>query len=91
MDFSTFFPPHFILETNVVTLRILQPPDFHNFDPLTQDKELWRYFTKELNEPHQLKAWVEEAAAEYAAARRVPFTIIQKGTGLVCGSTSYGN
>ncbi|MDQ3292067.1 MAG: GNAT family N-acetyltransferase, partial [Bacteroidota bacterium] len=28
---------------------------------------------------------------DYAAAERVPFTIIQKDTGLVCGSTSYGN
>ncbi|PSR52518.1 GNAT family N-acetyltransferase [Adhaeribacter arboris] len=91
MDFSTFFPPNITLETDKVKLRILQPTDTVNFHPLTQDKELWRYFTKELNELPQLKAWVEEAETDYASARRVPFTIIQKETGLVCGSTSYGN
>lgn len=89
--FKKFFPADLTLRTSEVILRLLQETDVPAFYSLTQAKELWRYFTKELNEATQLNAWVEEALRDYTATRRMPFTIVEKASGVVCGSTSLGS
>ncbi len=90
-DFDTFFPTGFMLETNRVILGAMQKEDLAKFFPITQSTILWQYFTKELNDKEQLLQWVNEAMNDRAAGKRVPFTIIDKKSGLVCGSTSFGN
>ena len=91
MDFAQSFPPGFTLETDKVLLRPMEEADFEQFLLLAQSDFLWKYFTKELNDPGQLRAWMHEALQDRAAARRVPFTIVKKDSGAVCGSTSFGN
>lgn len=91
MDFETYFPAGFSLETDRVLLRPMEEGDVAHFIPLTQSAFLWQYFSKELNDETQLQAWVQEALQERAAGKRVPFTIVKKDGGAVCGSTSLGN
>lgn len=90
-DFDRYFPAGFLLETERVILQLMQKEDLEKFLPITQSAILWKYFTKELNDEAQLSLWIEDALSEWAAGNRFPFTILDKKTGNVCGSTSFGS
>ena len=83
--------PDLILETNKVLLRPLQPMDETSFSLLVTDPSLWKYFTLLLNEPGQLHQWIEIATQERQEGKRIPFTIIEKETNSICGSSSFGS
>ena len=83
--------PELKLETDKVLLRPLQHLDIASFSELTQDSSLWKYFAFLLDDPVQLQQWVESAIQERQEGKRIPFTIIEKLTGNICGSTSFGS
>jgi RimJ/RimL family protein N-acetyltransferase len=83
--------PELKLETDKVILRPLQHLDIAAFSQITNDDSLWKYFTFLLNDPVELERWVEIALKEREEGKRIPFTIIEKATGNVCGSTSLGS
>ncbi|HVT84641.1 MAG TPA: GNAT family N-acetyltransferase [Chitinophagaceae bacterium] len=83
--------PELRLETDKVLLRPLQHLDMASFANITNDPALWNYFTLLLDDPAQLQQWVEIALKEREEGKRIPFTIIEKATGAICGSTSFGN
>jgi N-acetyltransferase len=83
--------PELKLETEKVVLRPMQHLDIASFSLLTNDDSLWKYFTLLLNDPSELQRWVEIALKEREEGKRIPFTIIDKVTGSVCGSTSFGS
>lgn len=83
--------PELKLETDKVLLRPLQHLDIASFARITNDPSLWNYFTLLLDDPAQLQQWVEIALKEREEGKRIPFTIIEKATGSICGSTSFGN
>lgn len=83
--------PELRLETDKVLLRPLQHLDIATFATLTKDPSLWNYFTLLLNDPAQLQQWVETALREREERKRIPFTIIEKSSGSICGSSSFGN
>lgn len=91
MGFDDCFPAGFSLDTHKILLRPLEEQDFENFLQITQSDVLWKYFSKELNDETQLQAWMLEALQGKVSGNRVPFTILKKDGGAVCGSTSYGN
>ena len=80
-----------ILETDKVLLRPLQHLDIASFAPVANDASLWKYFTFFLDDPEELQRWVEVALQEREDGKRIPFTIIEKSTNSVCGSSSFGN
>jgi RimJ/RimL family protein N-acetyltransferase len=90
-EYRKFFPATFSLETPRVVLRLISQQDIEHFSRITKDKEIWKYFTRDLSDDVTLERWVEEAWAERANGKRMPFTIIDKDTKNICGSTSYGN
>lgn len=79
------------LETDKVLLRPVQQSDITLFARIANDASLWRYFTFLLNNPSELERWVDVAIKEREEGKRIPFTIIEKATGAVCGSTSFGS
>lgn len=83
--------PELRLETDKVLLRPLQHLDIASFGSISNDSSLWNYFTLLLDDPAQLQQWVEIALKEREEGKRIPFTIIEKATGKICGSTSFGN
>lgn len=83
--------PSLKLETDKVLLRPLQYLDIASFTPVTKDASVWKYFTLLLDDPAQLQQWVETALREREEGKRIPFTIIEKATGTICGSTSLGS
>ena len=91
-QFEKFFPPDFTIETLRVIIRSMKPGDFDAFVPLTtKSPELWKYFTKDLSIASELNDWVNEAMKEKSEFKRMPFTIIDRDTKEICGSTSFGN
>jgi RimJ/RimL family protein N-acetyltransferase len=89
--YRQFFPPGFMLETTRVTLRLMTPGDFDTLKLLAAAADIWTWFTKDLSVEGELEAWMNEAFEGRAAETRMPFVIIDKDTGQVCGCTSYGN
>ena len=91
-QFQKFFPPDFSIETLRVLITPMKPEDYEVFLPLTtKSPELWKYFTKDLSNPTDLKDWVNDAIIEKSEYKRMPFTITDNDTKQVCGSTSFGN
>ncbi|WEK36711.1 MAG: GNAT family protein [Candidatus Pseudobacter hemicellulosilyticus] len=89
--YEQFFPASCTFETPRVILRLLEPEDYDQFLPLAAAKDTWTYFVKDLSDPHALQNWVYQALQERAQHKRMPFTIIDRDTRQVCGSTSFGN
>src|SRR5438045_9345340 len=83
--------PTLTLETNKVLLRPIDESDFDLFLNLAQDEEMWRYFTVNLADKTHLQKWMDAAFAESNAGTRRPFTIVDKATGHIAGSSSMGN
>ena len=91
-QFQKFFPADFSIETLRVVITPMKPEDYEVFLPLTsKSPELWKYFTKDLSIATDLKDWVNDAMKEKSAYQRMPFTITDRDTKQVCGSTSFGN
>ncbi len=85
-------PLDLILETPKVLLRPIEEKDEADFLALAkQDEEMWEYFTLNLGDVPQLKQWMEMAFADKNAGTRRPFTIIDKASMRVAGSSSIGN
>ncbi len=89
--FNKFFTEHFSLETPRVILRPMVKEDYELYLPLCSNSESWTYFTADLSDPVELLAWMEQSLKEKSQFVKMPFTIYDKDTGLVCGSSSYGN
>jgi RimJ/RimL family protein N-acetyltransferase len=91
MSYSKYFPDSMSLETPRATLRIMQPTDIPAFRELAIYPETFKYFTRDLSVPADFDLWMDEAFQARAAQTRVPFTVLDTGSGQVCGSTSLGN
>ena len=90
-EYARYFPPTFTLETHKVLLRLLQPEDIKQLLPLAQDKEIWKWFPKELCDAQEMEKWIQELLKERAEEKRMPFTVISKDNYEICGSTSFLN
>ena len=84
-------PPELTLETKRVVLRPIQESDFSPFHQLAQDTEMWKYFSLNLADEEQLKRWMSMAFHDIQVNTRRAFTIVEKATGKIAGSTSMGN
>jgi RimJ/RimL family protein N-acetyltransferase len=85
-------PQDLTLETSKALLRPLDRNDYDTFLELArQDYDMWYYFSLHLGDEAQLNRWFDMAFADKAANTRRPFTIIDKQTGKIGGSSSFGN
>jgi N-acetyltransferase len=84
-------PAELVLETDRVVLRPIEQNDFDYFLRLAQDKGMWDYFTLNLADKVHLRKWMDAAFADREAGTRRPFTIIDKVTNNIAGSSSLGN
>jgi N-acetyltransferase len=89
--FQVYFPSSFTLETPRVLLRPMQMEDLDSYAALAGHSQIWTYFSKDLSDRAAMQQWMIEALADKFAEKRMPFTVIDKDTKQICGSTSYGN
>lgn len=65
-----------------------------HFDDLCRiglEPELWRFTIAQIRSPADLRAYLDEALAEQAAGRSLPFATVHKGEGRAVGCTRFGN
>lgn len=85
-------PHNLVLETNKAILRPVEENDKEAFFNLAkQDEDMWQYFSLNLGNAAQLDKWMQMAFADKKAETRRPFTIIDKASGQIAGSSSMGN
>jgi N-acetyltransferase len=90
-EYGKFFRETLVLETTRVELRLMQMEDMEALAAIAGPDVIWTYFTLELNKKEQLQQWMDIAFQERAEVKRMPFVIIDKSTGKICGCTSLGN
>jgi RimJ/RimL family protein N-acetyltransferase len=79
------------LQNNNVLLRPVVSSDEPEFLKLAQDEDTWTYFSLNLGDEVQLKRWMNLAFLEVQQNTRRAFTIVDKSSGKIAGSTSMGN
>ncbi len=55
------------------------------------DEDLWKWIPVPVRTPEEMKAYVDAALAEQARGASLPFTVVERATGNVIGSTRYAN
>jgi RimJ/RimL family protein N-acetyltransferase len=80
-----------ILQNDMVMLRPLLRDDYQTFIEITGDESMWTYFTSDLSVRAALLSWIEDATKSIKEESRLAFTIIDRKTGTIAGSTSFGN
>lgn len=55
------------------------------------DEELWRWIPDPVRTPEEMSAYVDVALADLARGVSLPFTIVERASGKVIGSTRYAN
>src|SRR5262245_9343722 len=89
--YQRFFPDQFTLETPLVLLRLVKPEDYEILKTLSRPKEIFTWFSKDLSDEAELKKWFDGIFRERKQETRASFTVIDKHTNEVVGSTSYLN
>lgn len=79
------------LENDVVLLRRLRLDDKDGYARIAYDPEIWTYFVSTITNEESLNAFIEQAIHDSLAGVRVVFSIIEKKSGRIAGSTAYGN
>jgi RimJ/RimL family protein N-acetyltransferase len=82
---------NFQLQNERILLRPLKKDDFGAFAELSGDQAMWFYFTSDLSNKKELKRWVDDALIQHKNKTRLAFTVIDKASGKVAGSSSFGN
>jgi N-acetyltransferase len=84
-------PTDLVLQTDKVLLQPVKETDFESFYQLSQDVSMWDYFSMNLANKNELKKWLEITMEEMAVNTRRAFTIVEKSSGKIAGSSSMGN
>ncbi len=79
------------LETADILLRPVAESDLDKMRPLTRDAEMWKWFTYNLSNDDELTQWFNAALKEMRQQKRLAFTVVEKTSGQLAGSTSLGN
>lgn len=85
------FEAPIILESEYIRLRPIRLEDATAFSTIADDPSIWSFFTSDLVARKNMQEWVAEAVNMLNSETRYPFTIEDKSSGEIIGSTSFGN
>ncbi|MFD3001767.1 GNAT family N-acetyltransferase [Pontibacter toksunensis] len=80
-----------LLENTRVLLRPFLDSDKAELREIALDEEIWRYMITRISNEEELNDWIQTAITGYQLGTRYTFMIVDKATGQLAGSTSYGN
>ena len=80
-----------ILEGRYVRLEPLTADHTARLAEIGLDKDLWRWIPSPVRTFEEMSAYVQTALGEWTNGSALPFTLIDKASGRVIGSTRYGN
>jgi RimJ/RimL family protein N-acetyltransferase len=79
------------LENEIVRLRRLAADDRSEYAKIAFNPKIWEYFVSTISNENDLDAFIEQSVRDLTAGTRVVFSIIDRGSGHVAGSTAFGN
>lgn len=79
------------LEGNVVRLESLAWAHFDQLCEAGSDPEIWRLTTSTGQTPEDMRKYIETALRWQAAGHALPFATVEQTSGIVVGSTRFGN
>ena len=85
------FSEKIILENDSVLLRPLTSEDELSLSKIAFDADIWKYTVMRASDPIELKEFINSAIEDREKDLRYTFTIIDKSSDEIAGSTSYGN
>lgn len=80
-----------VLENDHVVLRPVTEDDREPLREIALDPDTWRHFVVRVEGDDDLDAMVDGMLADSAAGRRAVFVIVDRASGRVAGSSSYGS
>lgn len=90
-DAEELFKRDFGFENNMVILRPLLQTDIDEYRTLVFDENIWKYFAIAINNEEDLQSFISNAVQDRINKTRVTFTSIDKKSGKITGSSSFGN
>jgi RimJ/RimL family protein N-acetyltransferase len=91
LDWTTKTLRSITLENDVAQLRRLTLDDKPGYARIVYDSEIWKYFVSAIADEDGLNAFMEQAIHDTLSGTRVVFSIIDRKTGAIAGSTAFGN
>lgn len=79
------------LTGHYVQLEPMLPAHRDFFVEVGLDPELWHWIPDPVRTPEEMSAYVDAALAQQASGISLPFTIVERASGKVIGSTRYAN
>ncbi|RIJ42733.1 GNAT family N-acetyltransferase [Pontibacter oryzae] len=79
------------LQNKRVLLRAFQPSDLTEMSSIAFEEDIWRFMPTRISNHAELQVWADTVEKGFSAGTRYTFMIIDKATGRLAGSTSYGN
>ncbi|MFD2514881.1 GNAT family N-acetyltransferase [Pontibacter locisalis] len=80
-----------LLQDARVLLRKYKAPDLKAVALIAADEDIWRFMPTKISSQRDLEEWRQTVEKGYVTNTRYTFMIIDKATGKLAGSTSYGN
>ncbi|MEJ8801567.1 GNAT family N-acetyltransferase [Pontibacter sp. H249] len=87
MNFTT----DIVLENSHVLLRKFHPSDAPQLHEIIFDEDTWRLMPTKVSTQQEFEAWQKTAELGYKTGTRYTLIIVNKASGKIAGSTSYGN
>jgi RimJ/RimL family protein N-acetyltransferase len=79
------------LENRRVTLRRVRLTDREQFAEIAYEPAIWEYFVSRIADPADLDRFLETSVQDTLNGTRIVFAIVDRETGRIAGSSSYGN
>lgn len=85
------FNRNIVLEDSRILLRPVEPNDRDGLRSIFFDDEIWEYTVTKTSTEDELTTFINDALYNKQNAVRYTFTIIDKISGEIAGSSSFGN
>jgi len=85
------FHQNITLENHIALLRPMQESDISGLREIAYDEDIWRLTTSNISNEEELKIYIDTALNDRTREFRYPFTVIDKRSNKIAGSTSFGN
>jgi RimJ/RimL family protein N-acetyltransferase len=80
-----------VLVNDRVELRRVRLTNRAAFERIAFEPEIWQYFVARISTVDELDEFLETAVADTLRGTRIVFTVTDRASGHVVGSTAYGN
>lgn len=88
---TSLFDTEIILQTKYVLVRPIVYNDIAGFSEIAFDERIWKFSVNRISSGDELESYMQKALSDRLDRIRYPFTVIDRETGRIAGSTSIGN